>query len=60
MTVRGRALIVDDNVALARVTQFALERAGFETRTGATGAKLMSWRKRSRSISSSRTSKCPR
>ncbi len=26
-----RALIVDDNVALARVTQFALDGAGFET-----------------------------
>jgi len=28
-----RALIVDDNIALARVTQFALDRAGFETQT---------------------------
>ncbi len=37
MTVRGRALIVDDNVALARVTQFAMERAGFETKTGRNG-----------------------
>ena len=27
----GKALIVDDNVALARVTQFALTRAGLET-----------------------------
>lgn len=27
----GKALIVDDNVALARVTQFALSRAGLET-----------------------------
>ncbi len=28
-----RALIVDDNVALARVTQFALDKAGYETKT---------------------------
>jgi len=28
-----KALIIDDNIALARVTQFALDRAGFETRT---------------------------
>jgi len=27
-----KALIVDDNMALARVTQFALDRAGFETK----------------------------
>ena len=32
-----RALIVDDNVALARVTQFALDRAGFETQTACNG-----------------------
>jgi CheY-like chemotaxis protein len=32
-----RALIVDDNVALARVTQFALDRAGFETKTACNG-----------------------
>ncbi len=32
-----RALIVDDNVALARVTQFALDRAGFETQTAYNG-----------------------
>ncbi len=31
------ALIVDDNVALARVTQFALDRAGFETQTAFNG-----------------------
>ena len=42
-----RALIVDDNLALARVTQFALDRAGFETQTARNGrlaleaAKLM-------------------
>jgi two-component system chemotaxis response regulator CheY len=33
----GRALIVDDNVALARVTQFALTRAGFDTRIAGNG-----------------------
>ena len=32
-----RALIVDDNVALVRVTQFALERAGFETQIAKNG-----------------------
>ncbi len=32
-----RALIVDDNVALARVTQFALDKAGFETQTAFNG-----------------------
>jgi len=32
-----RALIVDDNMALARVTQFALDRAGFETQTANNG-----------------------
>jgi len=32
-----RVLIVDDNVALARVTQFALDGAGFETRTAYNG-----------------------
>jgi two-component system, chemotaxis family, chemotaxis protein CheY len=37
MSTRGRALIVDDNLALARVTQFALERAGFETQIGRNG-----------------------
>jgi two-component system chemotaxis response regulator CheY len=37
MSARGRALIVDDNMALARVTQFAMERAGFETRVGRNG-----------------------
>ena len=38
MAVRvQRALIVDDNVALARVTQFALDGAGFETRTAYNG-----------------------
>ena len=33
----GKALIVDDNIALARVTQFALSRAGFETRVAGNG-----------------------
>jgi CheY-like chemotaxis protein len=33
----GKALIVDDNVALARVTQFALSRAGFETQIAGNG-----------------------
>lgn len=32
-----RALVVDDNLALARVTQFALDRAGFETQTARNG-----------------------
>ena len=32
-----RALIVDDNIALARVTQFALDNAGFETQTASNG-----------------------
>jgi len=32
-----RALIVDDNIALARVTQFALDAAGFETETAYNG-----------------------
>lgn len=35
MTVK--ALVVDDNVALARVMQFALERAGFQTETAGNG-----------------------
>jgi CheY-like chemotaxis protein len=33
----GKALIVDDNVALARVTQFAMARAGFETSIAGNG-----------------------
>jgi len=32
-----RALIVDDNIALARVTQFALDSAGFDTETAYNG-----------------------
>jgi CheY-like chemotaxis protein len=32
-----RALIVDDNTALARVTQFALDGAGYETETACNG-----------------------
>ncbi len=36
-TKAKRALIVDDNVALARVTQFALDNAGFETETAFNG-----------------------
>jgi len=32
-----RALVVDDNMALARVTQFALDGAGFETQTAING-----------------------
>ena len=32
-----KALVVDDNVALVRVMQFALERAGFETCTAPNG-----------------------
>ncbi len=34
---KKRALIVDDNTALARVTQFALDGAGFETATACNG-----------------------
>jgi two-component system chemotaxis response regulator CheY len=34
---RAKALIVDDNVALARVTQFALTRVGFDTRIAGNG-----------------------
>jgi len=36
-TQAKRALIIDDNVALARVTQFALDGAGFETETAYNG-----------------------
>jgi two-component system, chemotaxis family, chemotaxis protein CheY len=36
-TQASKALIVDDNIALARVTQFALTRVGFETRLAANG-----------------------
>ncbi len=32
-----RALIVDDNIALARITQFALKGAGLETETACNG-----------------------
>jgi CheY-like chemotaxis protein len=32
-----RALVVDDNLALARVTQFALDRAGYETQIARNG-----------------------
>ena len=41
MTVRGKALVVDDNVALARVTQFALNRAGFDARIAPNGRKAL-------------------
>lgn len=41
MEFRGKALIVDDNVALARVTQFALSRAGFDARIAANGRKAL-------------------
>ncbi|MEQ8210855.1 MAG: response regulator [Lacipirellulaceae bacterium] len=34
----SRLLIVDDNVALARVTQFAFDKAGFDTKTACNGA----------------------
>lgn len=37
MDYRAKALIVEDNVALARVTQFALTRAGFDTRIARNG-----------------------
>jgi CheY-like chemotaxis protein len=33
----SKALIVDDNIALARVTQFALTRVGFETKLANNG-----------------------
>lgn len=36
-TMSYKALIVDDNIALARVTQFALDRAGFETQIAING-----------------------
>ena len=36
-----RALIVDDNVALARVTQFALDGVGFETKTACNGREAL-------------------
>lgn len=39
MDIRGKALIVDDNVALARVTQFAMNRAGFDAQIAANGRK---------------------
>ena len=41
MSVRGKALIVDDNVALARVTQFALTRAGFDAKIAGNGRKAL-------------------
>jgi DNA-binding response OmpR family regulator len=41
MSSRGKALIVDDNVALARVTQFALTRAGFDAKIAGNGRKAL-------------------
>jgi CheY-like chemotaxis protein len=41
MESRGKALIVDDNIALARVTQFAMTRAGFDTRIASNGRKAL-------------------
>jgi CheY-like chemotaxis protein len=41
MDPRGKALIVDDNVALARVTQFALTRAGFDAKIAGNGRKAL-------------------
>jgi CheY-like chemotaxis protein len=41
MSQRGKALVVDDNVALARVTQFALTRAGFDVRIAGNGRKAL-------------------
>lgn len=41
MNERGKALVVDDNVALARVTQFALSRAGFEVKVAGNGRKAL-------------------
>lgn len=41
MSFRGKALIVDDNIALARVTQFALGRAGFDARVAGNGHKAL-------------------
>ena len=38
----ARILIVDDNVALARVTQFALTRAGFQTSIAGNGRLALS------------------
>jgi CheY-like chemotaxis protein len=40
--ILGKALIVDDNVALARVTQFALTRAGFQTSIAGNGRLALS------------------
>ncbi|QDS98942.1 response regulator [Adhaeretor mobilis] len=40
-TSRRRLLIVDDNVALVRVTQFAFDRAGFATQTAVNGADAL-------------------
>lgn len=41
MNARGKALVVDDNVALARVTQFALTRAGFDVKIAGNGRKAL-------------------
>ncbi|MCC6494329.1 MAG: response regulator [Pirellulales bacterium] len=41
MGSRGKALVVDDNVALARVTQFALTRAGFDAQIAPNGRKAL-------------------
>ena len=35
--MKKRALVVDDNLALARVTQFSLDRAGYDTQTARNG-----------------------
>ena len=58
-TMSKRALIVDDNLALARVTQFALDRAGFETQTARNGRLALEAATSDRSSTwSSPTSKC--
>lgn len=41
MQFRGKALVVDDNVALARVTQFALGRAGLDAHIAPNGRKAL-------------------
>ncbi len=40
-TTTQNVLIVDDNIALARVTQFALDNAGFNTQTAGNGQQAL-------------------
>lgn len=41
MNHRGKALVVEDNIALARITQFGLERAGFDVRVASNGKRAL-------------------